>query len=170
MRTATSVTQNLSATIQPLLGRPADDAELRNLLTALGHWPIPSFPSDEFIVYVENQDQGYSLQFDDAATVRSPVASGQPARTALLAGCFLYSEGADDYHAFLGSLPFDMTWLDSATAVIGKIGAPKYTIMNKKTNALSAHGWDGDTWSLSVKYRDGGRAIRHVHLGLLLQP
>ena len=62
--------EDIAPLVIRLAGRTPDDAELRSFLSALGRWPLPAFPPDEFDVSVEDQQRGFSLSFRDAATLK----------------------------------------------------------------------------------------------------
>lgn len=170
MSTISSNIQNLFKNAEPLLGIAATDSKLQAFLGSLGHWPLPKFASDEFIIYLENKPLGYCLKLDDAETVKNPIAAGIPKRTPVLVGCFFFTEGADDNQQFPGDLPKGIVWSDPPSAVLAKMGPPKFEFKNKTTGVLSTHRWDCGQWELSAKYRDDGLTLRHLYAGLKIQP
>lgn len=145
-----------------LSGRPAQDPELRKFLDAIQQWPLEPFPPDEFHVFAEDKALGYSLKFEDAAVGE---AKAYPARTPLLVGGFFYSQGKDGFQQFAGTLPFGVTWGDSPEQLVAKLGAPKFTINNKKTGAVQAYRWAVEGCMLSTNFKNDG-SIGHVFVGV----
>lgn len=160
-RTAPFSMAGFSSTLVPLLGLPATEPGVRAFLEALGHWPLPRFRPGEDL-YLAEKAKGYCLLLKEG---KSGVAE--------LAGCFLYSEGKDGYSAFAHPMPRGVSWGDSASAVVTRIGAPTREITNKKTGELSTHRWmdgDGSRRYLDVKYLKSGAEIRHLFVGVMSSP
>jgi hypothetical protein len=162
-----SIINNLFSAAEPLFGRTPDDAELQSFLSALGKWPIPEFGAEDFYLYIPDKAQGYCLFFEDADILKHPAAAGKPPRTPILVGCFFYNEGVDEYHAFAGALPLGITWADTASSLVSKLGPPKNEIKNKKTGLLSSHRWPAGQLLVSAVYRGGGTSIKHIYVGIV---
>jgi hypothetical protein len=155
---------DVSPSVQRLAGRTPDDQDLRAFLSALGAWPLDDFPADEYDVYFNDKTRGFSLMFEDAATVKHPLAAGKKARTPLLVGCYFYTQGKDDYQQFKGALPHGVSWSDTPDTLLAKLGPAKNNIVSKKTGALTAHRWSLDGLLLTVGYKNG--AIEDVYIGI----
>jgi hypothetical protein len=166
MSAKTSVINDLFAAAEPLFGRAPDDAELQSFLNAVGKWPVPAFGPEEFSLYVADKPRGFCLLFEDAETVKHPDAAGKPARTPIFIGCFFYNEGVDGYQAFAGALPLGITWADTASSLVSKLGPPDSEIKSKKTGLVTSHGWPAGRLLLTVAYRGGGSSIRHIYVGI----
>lgn len=131
---------DLYSVVDGLLGRPPEDAELQSFLEALGHWPLTLGPED-ILRYLAHQDRGFCLLFMDASGHPHPVARGKPPRTPIFKGCFFYAEGVEECRAFAGALPNGITWSDTATTLLAKLGPPKNAIISRKRGVLTSHFW-----------------------------
>ncbi len=158
--------ENLFPSIEPLFGRTADDLDLQAVLKAMGRWPLPEFEPEEFVIFLEDKEHGFCLEFDDTQTAKLPGSKDKPPRTAIFRGCFFFAEGYENYHAFSGSLPCSIVWTDTASSLVTKLGTPKNEIMNKKTGILNAHRWAMDGWMLTASYRNGGSFLRRIYAGV----
>jgi hypothetical protein len=156
---------DIAPSVTHLAGRTPDDPDLRNFLGSIGSWPLAAFPADEFDVYFEDHERGFSLSFRDAATLKHPAAEGKPPRTAIFIGGFFYSQGKDGYQQFKGALPHGVSWSDTPQSLQGKLGVPKFVITNKKTGAVQAHRWEIDGLMLSANFKNDG-SIGHVYVGV----
>ena len=156
---------DIAPTVIRLAGRTPDDPELRTFLSAIGSWPLAPFPADEFDVYFEDKVRGFSLSFQDAATLKHPAAAGKPSRTPIFVGGFFYSQGKDGYQQFKGALPHGIAWAESPDSLAAKLGAPKFNITNKKTGNLQAYRWEIDGQMLSANFKNDG-SIGHVYVGI----
>lgn len=155
----------VSASVLRLAGRTPDDSDLRAFLVALGAWPLDDFPADEYDVYFKDKARGFTLMFQDARTVKHPMAAGKPSRTPLFVGCYFYTQGKDGYQLFQGALPHGVTWSDTPDTLLARLGPVKNNIVSKKTGALTAQRWLLDGLLLTVGYKNG--VIEDVYIGII---
>ena len=147
----------LCATVLRLLGRTPDDPDLQRFLSAVGCWPIPAFAEERFTYSFEDQQRGFALTFQDAATLPAEnKIPGVPARTPVFIGAVLYSEGKDDYHQFAGKIPGGATWADTPSALETKLGPPKHVVKNTKTGALMGYRWAMEGHIFATAFRKNG--------------
>ena len=154
------------ASAERLLGRTPSDPELRKLLVSLGRWPLPEFESEEVSIYLEDQARGFCLVFDDSSSLEDPIAAGEQPGTPIFVSAFFYAEGVDGYHAYAAPLPHGITWSDTASSLLSKMGPPKHEIKSKKTGLLSAHVWAYGRWALTASYPAGGTSPDHLSLAI----
>ena len=159
-------TSDVFAATARLLGQAPDDPDLRMFLESLGKWPLPAFGPEELSIYVEDKTRGFSLEFRDSSSLKHPIAAGKPPQTPVFESAFFYAEGVDGYHAYAGMLPHGITWADTATSIMSKMGSPKHEIKNKKTGLLTSHRWPEGQWMLGARYGGGGTSIKHLHIGI----
>ena len=148
------------------LSRTVEDAELRGFVEGLGHWPLPRFPGGEDL-YIGRKDRGYCLVFRQVK-----ASAGGKGYTAQLSGVFLHSAGDEENRAFDQAMPMGITWSDTASSLVSRLGPPSNEIKNKKTGMLSSHRWKADDGSrryVSVSYGQDGAVIRRLYLGVLSQ-
>jgi hypothetical protein len=163
----TSITSNLYNTIAPLFGRTPEDAELAAVLGPLGELPFQGLASDEFSRYVTKKADGFCFLFEDAETVRHPVAQGKARKTPVFTGCFFYPDGVDEYSQFTGSLPEGILWTDTAATLLSKLGTPKNEILNKKTGRVKAHRWNKGNLLLTASYKADASSLHHLYIGIV---
>ena len=167
MSTTPSALQNLFATAAPLFGRPADDPDLKVFLTGLKMWPLPKLDEDDIEIYHDDEKRGFCLYFVQAERVKLPALAGKPGDTLVFVGCFFYADGVDDHLSFRGAMPLDITWSDTASSLVARLGAPKGEFKSKKTGALTAHRWNAPQPILSTSYDSGGNKLNEVYVGIL---
>jgi len=162
----TSPLGDVYSAVDRLLGRTPDDAELQSFLSALGYWPLQVLGPEDFNLYLEDKARGFCLLFEDCSVVPHPLAAGKPAGTLIFAGCFFYAEGVEGYHAYAGALPYGITWSDTASSIVAKLGPPKNEIKSKRTGVLMAHRWQAGQWLLTASYHAGGSSLEHLYVGI----
>jgi hypothetical protein len=148
----------------PLLGRTEGDPELRHFLQAIGSWPIPDFPKDEFNSAFEDKARGFALTFQDSSSIPRPAFKELPPGTKVFIGMFFFSEGKDGYSAFEGALPSKIVLSDTSEAVVAKLGPPRVT-SSHDSGAVKAQRWPIEGGKLTASYSSAG-ALEHVYIGL----
>ena len=166
MNTDQLTVTGLLKAIEPLFGR-IPDGDVMDVLAWMGRTPFPAFGEDEYSIYVPRKDLGFCLQFQDAEMVKHPSAEGKAPRTPIFTGCFFYPGGIEEYETFTGDLPAGITWTDTSTSLLNKLGAPKNEIMNKVKGTLKAHRWVSGALLLTASYRNGGTSLHHVYIGIV---
>jgi len=169
MSTTPSALQNLFPTAAPLFGRTADDPDLKAFLTDLKMWPLPELDEDEIEIYHDDEKRGFCLYFVQAerVKVKVPALAGKPGDTLVFVGCFFYADGVNDHLAFRGAMPLDITWSDTASSLVARLGAPKAEIKNKKTGVLTTHRWNAPQPIMQTSYDSGGNALEEVYVGII---
>lgn len=162
----TSLLDDLYSAVDRLLGRTPDDAEMQAFLSALGHWPLQVLGPEDFNIYLEDEARGFCLLFEDCSVVPHPLAASKPAETPIFTGCFFYAEGVEGYHAYAGALPYGITWSDTASSLVSKLGPPKNEMKSKRTGLLIAHRWPAGQWLLTARYSAGGSSLGHLYVGI----
>lgn len=151
------------AAVMPLLGTTLDDAKLRAFLHSIGHWPLPE-PEDVGDLHVEDPERGFTLVFEDGASLPSP-ALRQPAGTLVLCGCFFYADGVEEFEEYRGPLPRDITWSDTPVSLAGRLGASKNEFRDKRTGELDGQRWElEDQRLLTASYN--GDVLEQLYLGI----
>lgn len=161
------ISSTLVQRIRPLLGRPAEDSEVIELLGTLNNLPFPGFKEDEFSLFIENKPHGFCLLFQDAEVLNNDFATSKKSRLPILSACYFYPGGIEGFEKFTGPLPLDIAWEDNAASLIQSLGPHKSEIIDKKTGLVTSRRWTDDNYILIIKFKDGGNSIRHIFHGLI---
>jgi hypothetical protein len=92
-------------------------------------------------------------------------SASRPPDAVIFAGCFFYAEGVEDYRAFSGPLPIGITWSDTPSTLVAKLGPPDNEIKNKKTGALSAQRWFVRSVRITASF-NAKATLDHVYAGI----
>ena len=134
------------------LGKTAESQDVTTLLARLGVKKQPRMKRDEIDAIVNLESQGLVLLFRPADDKSSQLK---------LAEVQIYSDVEEGYTSFAGQLPRGLTFADSRSDAIKKLGKPD---LSRRQFRLET--WYGNDSTLTVKFAKGEGRIQMLHLGL----
>ena len=97
---------------------------------------------DDFDAYVEKQEFGFCLMFTDEAKflglANQPIGHGK----LYFSTVFFYSEGKDNYSEYQGTLPFGLSFNDTRTDALAKLGTQSWQRVAKDGARVISDRWD----------------------------
>lgn len=154
---------NASA-ITELVGVPATDARVENLLRELGIARMPKLARGEFDAHAEAKKQGISLVFKDEAYLKrldEPLGK----RPLVLVGAHFYSRGHEGFSQFEGSLPNTITFSDNPSSLRAKLGEPEWR--KEHMGVVIRERWDLGPHKVSITYQRDNKSVLVVYAGLV---
>lgn len=134
-----------------LLGLRNSDIKLNEFLQQFGR--KPRFDIDQTqITYLQYKKQGFCLHFREQETFEKGKEETREAKFRVKALMF-YAEKFENYKAFQGELPFDISFSDSRANIRRKLGRPVVDGGGEENNFF------GGFWPEWDEYRQGGYKV-----------
>jgi hypothetical protein len=158
-----------------LFGYPVSDKKLLEFMSAnkISINDELSLGDDEYRGYIERPDDGFSLVFTDEAYFLGrgnfPIGKGE----LFYSGMFFYSEGKDDYKEYKSDLPFSLSFNDTRTDVLNKLGEQSWQRLATDGRRVISDRWDSlpnVPYRLHVTYDNNTGKISIVSASIPDQP
>jgi len=134
----------------PLLGRPADDPRVRDLLKDAGAAAGPTLKKGDTDAYVEVIAAGIYFVFTDEATYRKTPGGKVGVGPLLLTNVTAYCAATAKYSPYTGSLAFGLLASEGRDATRAKLGPPEVAVDRRRLDRWSKDG----TWVYVVYAAD----------------
>jgi hypothetical protein len=141
------------SSIISIMGKPISDANVKNVLSSIFvdvDKDVDSM-SDDFRVYVERPEEGFSLIFTDEAHFLNIPNQSIGVGERYFTGMFLYSEGKDGYAEFKSPLPKNLSFANSRDEALQKLGSPSWS-RSRPDGSIVADRWDMSDHRMNLTY------------------
>ena len=135
-----------------LLGYPATSEELTNYTSQINIHISEELKleSGDFTASIERENDGFALDFTDEAYFLDkgnlPIGKGK----LFYSGIFFHSEGKDSYKEYKGILPFSLSFTDTHSDAVNKLGLQSWQRLADDGIRVISDRWDNIP---DVKYR-----------------
>lgn len=148
-----------------IMGKPIGDANVKNVLSSIfvNVDKDVDLASEDFRVYVERPEEGFSLIFTDEAHFLNKSGQSIGVGERYFTGMFLYSEGKDGYTEFKYPLPKNLSFANTRDEVLQKLGNPSWS-RSRPDGSVVADRWDMSDHRMNLTYSKNSNQITILSL------